>query len=434
MRYFQRAAAESDLLLLIPNFYEYEPMVGELRSALPRATFVLTASAAARQLRETPQSLAGEHIYEFEIDTLSDREVTTLNELIYSFGRWGELQGESKDRRNKYIKENCGGALRSVVLGLFDQSDIRAQLGDIFQPALQEDAKTRGHLVRILALTAFGHTLSFGEMCEVVGPEFANELMRSKKRWVREFFDVRRGRFCFESAVLAHYLLRNLVDDRTILDELQILAIRLHRSSRGDATFDRLRNMPMRFSNVEKLLEDEGKPEKLVDYYESLRRESFANGNPLFWLQYAIARMSFKDYGNAKDHFGTAFGIAANLAGYDDYQIQNHWARFLLQSAIDGAEQFEATQSFAMAHEIVLNQAAQKSHGEFPYRVAALYLAFIKSREGDFGSDELKGFSADCDTILHLIDHLDDTTRKRRNIRAARFNLINAKEFIAAIL
>lgn len=433
LRYLQRSGDEHELVLLIPNYYDYEEIVRNLRSALPRSTMVALATASTRQLREAPTPLTGESIYEFQIDTLSDREVRTLNQLLYSFGRWGDLQAKGVEARDRYIKDRCARALRSVVLGLFDQEDIRKQLATVFQSVLDEDGRTRGSVIRILAVTAFGHDLSFGEMCEVVGTEFANDLLRSKKQWVKEFFDVRAGRFCFESAVLAQYMLRHLVDDRTVLDELAGLALRLHRSAWGDETFRRLRQLPLRFSMVERLLEEEGKAAKLTDYYEGLRREGFASGNPLFWLQYGIARKTFKDYANAKTHFDTAFALAKSIAGYDDYQIKNHWARHLLESAIDGRCHIDAFDAFEEAHEIVAEQADEKRHGVFPYRVAAIYLDFIKAVADDLSSAEVNAFADACEVMLQRIELLDEPTRRHNEVAAARLKLRKAKEIAAAL-
>jgi hypothetical protein len=433
LRYLQRSGAEEDVVLLIPNYYDYEDVATELRSALPRATFVALGTASTRQLREAPKAVAGEHVYEFEIDSLSDREVSGLNDLLFSYGRWGDLQGEPRAQRDRYIKVDCGRALRSVILGLFDQSDIRNQLATVFQAVLEEDDRTKGCVIRILALTAFGHDLSFGEMCEIVGPEFANELLRSRKPWVKEFFDLRAGRFSFESAVLALYMLRHLVDDRTILDELEKLAIRLHRSARGDETFKRLRNLPMRFSMVERLLEPEHKGEKLKDYYEGLRRSGVGGQNPLFWLQYAIARKTFKDYSNARDHFDTAFALAKSMPAYDDYQIKNHWARHLLESAIDGACHIDELDAFEEAHSIVVEQADEKSHGVFPYRVAALYLEFIKAVADHITPAEANDFAGACDAVLQRIEFLDGPVKRRREVGLAKTNLLKAKEIAGAL-
>ena len=241
------------------------------------------------------------------------------------------------------------------------------------------------------------------------------------------------GRFV-KSSIFAQYLLRNFVSDRDIMDYLVELVEDLDRKAEGNPLLRKMRTFPLRFSFIERLLDDEGKRVKLVEYYETVRSRGIGRNNPQFWLQYAIARMSFKDYKNAGVYFETAFALSERMSNYDDYQIKNHYARYLLESSIERAIDVDPVEVFSQAHEILVRQIGGKSEGHYPYRVAQKYLDFIEAKEEAFDNEAIARFDFACEQVLGFIGELDLEMRRDRYVRRCEERLKVARDFVADLL
>ncbi|MGB6474112.1 MAG: hypothetical protein WBF04_08515 [Candidatus Sulfotelmatobacter sp.] len=68
--------------------------------------------------------------------------------------------------------------------------------------------------------------------------------------------------------------------------------------------------------------------------YESVKHLPHCSRSPLFWLQYAIAALVSQDFDRAKSYFDSAYSFADDMYAYDSFQIDNHYARFLIERAV----------------------------------------------------------------------------------------------------
>lgn len=340
----------------------------------------------------------------------------------------------SQVSRQRFVKEKCARSLRSVVLTLFDQEAIRKQIGEVFANAERDRGTSYSGFVKVLALGASGYQPSFKEMCEILGVTFANKFLTRDGGWTSEFFEQRNGRQVVKSSIFAQYLLRNFVSDRDVMDHMVELVEDLDKKAEGNPLLRKMRTFPLRFSFIERLLDDDGKRVKLVEFYETVRSRGIGTRNPQFWLQYAIARMSFKDYRNAGVYFDTAFSLSERMTNYDDYQIKNHYARYLLESSIEKAINLDPVEVFSRAHEILVDQIEGKSEGHYPYRVAQKYLDFIEAKEEAFDSEAIVQFDIACTQILGFIADLSQEMRRDRYVSRCRERLKVARDFVADLM
>ena len=434
IRFLEKLSKNSPVLLYISDYYSHEQLVDTLRAALPNTYILTTSSSAARELRSRLPKIAAENYFEIELNYLNDLDVEKLDNVIASYGYWGELAGMSSIARQRFIKEKCARSLRSVVLTLFDQEAIRKQIGEVFAKAERDQGTSFSCFIKVLALGASGYQPSFKEICEILGVTFANRFMSRDGGWTGEFFEQKNGRQVVKSSIFAQYLLRHFVSDRDIMDQLVELVEDLDRKAEGNPLLRKLRTFPLRFSFIERLLDDEGKRVKLVEYYETVRSRGIGRNNPQFWLQYAIARMSFKDYQNAGVYFETAFSLSDRMLNYDDYQIKNHYARYLLESSVENAIEMDPVDVFSQAHEILVGQIEGRSEGHYPYRVAQKYLDFIEAKEEGFDSEAIVQFDLACGQILDFISKLSPDMQRDRYVRRCEERLKVARDFVSDLL
>jgi hypothetical protein len=99
--------------------------------------------------------------------------------------------------------------------------------------------------------------------------------------------------------------------------------------------------------------------------------------NPQFWLQYAIARLEHADFRSAYTLFRTAYSHAESLAGYNTFQIDNHYARYLLVSRTKDPSYTDYFKSFLDAHNLLIKQARTETDAYYPFKVARSYADFV---------------------------------------------------------
>lgn len=97
-------------------------------------------------------------------------------------------------------------------------------------------------------------------------------------------------------------------------------------------------------------------------------------------MQYGIARLAYKDYDISYSCFNTAYGIGSRFEHFDGYQIDNHYARLLLERSIHEPDKHNVFDDFKEANRLLAGQVTNASQNKhYPYRVARLYRLFLET-------------------------------------------------------
>ena len=135
----------------------------------------------------------------------------------------------------------------------------------------------------------------------------------------------------------------------------------------------------VRHSNVQALLPEKDRRRITLAYYESIKGLSHTKMQPLFWLQYAIACLFYEEFERAEKYFETAYALGKDLPYWDTFQIDNHFARFLLTRATSLGDASSCMTAFRGARKIIHNQIeTEKERLHYPFRVASLYGDFYE--------------------------------------------------------
>jgi hypothetical protein len=172
----------------------------------------------------------------------------------------------------------------------------------------------------------------------------------------------------------------------------------------------------MRFSNIEGLVPEAKKKEVIFRYYEAMRTLSSARTNPLFWLQYAIAANVFEAFDRADFNFKNAYSYAAKT-NFDTYQVDNHFANFLLKRASRLRKAVNYMEDFRAARKIVEIQMKQESKLDFPFRVARLYFDFAQGLGDVLSVDERAEVGRAASAVVKQIDGLPAGLKSRYDVK-----------------
>jgi hypothetical protein len=129
----------------------------------------------------------------------------------------------------------------------------------------------------------------------------------------------------------------------------------------------------------------------------------------------------------AERFFEQAYGLAEGISGYDTYQIDNHFARFLLESRTYGTKWSDYVQAIKDAHHLIIKQMADVSTGYYPYRVATNFLTLIERRADSFTSVEKAEVTALFRELVSEVDRkLPTLPRYKDHLLTCREALLQA--------
>lgn len=341
----------------------------------------------ARFSEERLESIGVSDIVEHEIDLLDDSERNRLDELLSSAGLWGRSAAMTKSQRNQFLIRSCRNELSSALLHVVRSEDIAKRI----QEAMEVDRFSHSDLQVLavaVALTVFGFRLPVLDLGRLCGASSANQFLRAQSEFRDKLYEVSGGEFKTHSNIFGEYFLRDLVPSAVVLDGLSAairnalsFGIRLSEVDLDDddEVWSRKANSfpaPMYvFRNIQQIVDVEEDFDAVFSFYERIKDKTRLSDDPLFWLQYAIAKLFSGDRESAKNYLENSYGIAKRT-GFRTYQIDNQYARWLLESAISTGDSLEAFTAFDDAHGIIVNQLADHSHAHYPFRIAIQYKDF----------------------------------------------------------
>jgi hypothetical protein len=418
----EEAALELEYIAKLPDkilvtIEEYQNWLPEIRSfrmnASDRAVLIVTARNYINDLAidDLLEATAVENISEIRIDNLDDEEINWFIDSLNEYGLWGNFAGQTRNQKTRHIKHDCGRQVHAILLKLFDSPDIGTRLR-----ALSDGLKTQREsyevLLGVFVLTVLNQMPTIDMLTDIWGPELIGSTSFRRNPVVQQLLDFQRYEILVRSPVSAQYLLRRIADPNLIVNVLIKMARRASSAASISQRYRTLYTNLMKFSSLQLIL-PEGNPGAIITYYETIKNLEGSKSNVLFWLQYAIACLVIGDLGRAKKYFDTSYSLAEDR-GWDTFQIDNHFARFLLVQAVE-TDYKSAVENFRSARNII-NRQIRDERLHYPYRVAIQYQNFFDTFAREFSSSELFEISSAAKTILEQIHRLPAERKKHRYV------------------
>ena len=419
-------------VLIIHDLFDNKNLLNTIRNSENGFARIAAFSRTAVYELRTDQikELLGDGFFEVDINQLTKNEIDKFVRFLNSYGLWGLYTANSDKWKSHFIEFNCGGQLRALLLDLFSQPSVKSKIKELIDNVRKSDTVIYNGLLDLLTISATEFNLSFKAVSEILGIKFAQRFSSRNEEWIRELFDVRGGRQIGKSAILSKFILRGIISDSEIIESISELAYRLDGLAQSNRLFKKPQREILRFRFIEGLLSKEQRREKLVRFYEAVRRYGVGERNPQFWLQYAIARMSFGDYPNARKYFDTSFALAGRMGSYDDYQIKTHYARFLLESRMKEEGHTDQIEAFFEADEILNEQMDKSKSFYFPYRVASNYFQYCEKFINLFDSEQITMILKLATRMKSRISNLDLKLKKNPHVVGCNQNLRDLIDFL----
>ena len=312
----------------------------------------------------------------------------------------------------RYLSQDCNSQLSSILMTLFQSPQIASRFHAILQ-RLNDKRDYYEVLLSVVVVAAIQNVPTTNLMLDIWG-NIVLESQFKRNDAIREMFDFQAGEIRLRSATAAQFILRNVADANLTVNTLIVMSKAFDRAGKySDAHRVLLRNL-MRYSTLQSLLPEKHRRAATIRYYEGVKNLYGCRKNPQFWLQYAIACLTLGELDRAERYFKTAYSFAA-ARGYDTYQIDNHFARFLLRRAIELGNPDTCMVSFRRARNIIERQI-KDDRLHYPYRVAKAYHDFYDTFESKMDSTYLDEIYRAAEYVSRRIESLPKSRQSNRDV------------------
>ncbi len=350
------------------------------------------------------------------LDILNADEISELDALISKYGFYGDLSGISEKRRIEYLKDKCKSRFQNILLDLFKAMHILER----FEKSI-EGLEASGDLRRILILTFVSSILELGLNYDdykiLLDIENAERLIKRTQNCA-DFLDIKKGEVSVKSSIIAKEMMTktNVFPKDEVFHVLTSVMKKLDNLYLGSDKYKNAMVNLVSCSYISYVFGYKMDSSKLIEYYENVKELKFCQKNLFFWEQYAIVCVNICQFDRAERYFRTAYSLAKQRGGtFSAYQIDNHYARYLLENQLYYRKQEGSLDVFIEAHRL-LNKNSEidylkKNSRYYKYRVARKYKDYYDTFASKYGEKDKDIFLKRCQEMYF------DLKNYKKNLR-----------------
>lgn len=363
---------DGQLLFVIDNYGDWREAIAYIGTHRnPNTSVILAARSGTNDVLASriEASLKMGELYELPVDRLSDEDLARLADFMAVYGLWGERAGWSSERKLGFLAKHCGREWHSILIELFNAPQIKERLDRLIN-ALQSNQSYSSIFISILLLAIVDHPATTDILTDLCGERTLTIGFRQNPT-VRELIDFEADEVKLRSAVTGAFILQRVANPEMVLDTLVSVTTAADEAAAVSKDYLEILSAFMRFANAQNFFPEEVRNEFVLRYYEAVKGLRNCRRYPLFWLQYAIASLLADKFEQARTYFASAYSFAEQRPEFNTFQIDNHYARYLLRRAIFEDRPDSAMTMFREARQLIFDQV-RNERLHYPYRVAAL--------------------------------------------------------------
>ncbi len=364
---------------------------------------------------------------ELNINKLSKADLAKVSGYFERYGLWGEKVPMHPEAKLQYLKRECNSELHAALLGVISSPQIQQKFITLFAE-IQHSANYSKAIIAAFTLNILNYTEPTMHMLAAMTDDASIFSPHFKSNQVaKQLFNTARGVVTPKSSVLAEYALKNFPNTSLLIESLILICRNTRKKAEASTLYWDIYRELASFRNIQKMLPDVGMRESLIAFYEGLRSIDIERQNPHFWLQYAIARLTYPDANNlqhAKRYLETALSLAKKRNGYTTSDFETQYARYYLEHALNVAMgQTERFENFKKAHEMLSKITKNEKYKREAYRPTRLYEPFFKKDRSIFSDSQKSYLLSACSEILENIKRLPPRMAEDKTVLASRDGL-----------
>lgn len=310
----------------------------------------------------------------FDTSEMSGKQITDAVAIFDRYGLWGDRASWPLQRKESFITHDCKSLLPFLLIDVLKSQHVTERFKKLIAE-VPNQRHVEAVLICVFALEVMQFTPRVDHIQELLGNRVDWLKLRSQPG-LKPIIDFSGRQVNAKSAILANHLLQNIFSAKRVVETLIDMTSHAE-ARRSETAYQQIFNSLMRYSQISMILPETSKLDSAITYYEGIKNLPSTRSDPQFWLQYAISCLAFGKLERAERYFKDAYEFAKKRSNYNTYQIDNHFARLLLEKALISGTANNSILLLEEARKIIVQQLATEVR-HHPYRVA---LGFFKCYE-----------------------------------------------------
>ena len=305
-------------------------------------TFLLSSRFSVNQIfynqLQRRLNIAYNSICPIYLNRLNDQETKALADILDNNKLLTEavlnLKGGTKNLVS-FISNECKSSFSELLLKLFDSSDIKTRLYELYsQIEKSQDKKLKEVVVFSLLKNVSNYDISFSEILDLFNADYMLLRVRDSE-FMNEIFDkYDADSINVRSSIISLSLIKNIIRAKDIINTMKVAF--LSADKKASKTYIELQKglvSHSQFMNLLNTSKDLDVLQQIESYYEDIRNSSFARHNPFFWEQFASAYIDMKKFDLVKKCLETALVEASKIPGFVPFQIRTVQGRYFVEKS-----------------------------------------------------------------------------------------------------
>lgn len=364
------------LVIFVDQYSAAQDSLSGLHDALPQAKVVVEVRTGTFEVRfHEFVKLLPQPFDRVSLNALTRSEMASFGRLCESAG----LRAPDLDHR---------GDLRDLLLNIFENSVVRDRVKEALAP-LFENRVIRRILTMTMLIATHQGAVGASFVRSIIG-EDPFMVLKPLEDLSHEIFETSADAFRARSSIFSSFVIAAFIEPEEIADAVVEVTLAAAQR-RSERSYRILMSNMIAYSSLRRTLHGKVDTDTVIArIYERLRYDERVNGEPLFWLQYAIA-MAEKPRLDAADEFiATAYKKAEELPGFQTYQIDTQAFRIALMRATaqSSGQPIFNIDAILLGIERIDGMLRDGSHRFYAVKVLEYIQPFVTARLGDLVNGE----------------------------------------------
>ncbi|MGL4235019.1 SIR2 family protein [Tabrizicola sp.] len=278
-----------------------------------------------------------ENLGEMSVGRLVDDETISLVALIDQIAGWTKLKVLSPNDRRRFIENDCGGIVPSVLLRLLSSEYVRDRYREEFNKTSDLDPLSRRMILAALIIANIGFDAPVSFLSNTFEEDFSGVVRRANQfngdlKLVRVDGNVAKT----VPSIGARNLLKNIVPDKEVVDTTIFVLERMGSEVRRGDFQQHIFSQLMRYSILSSAVSDTSEINRFFDHISKI---GYFRDMPLFWLQWHMAMCAQERWNDADKYLSMGYTAAdayekKKQETFNRKQLDDRRAKFLAARAI----------------------------------------------------------------------------------------------------
>lgn len=415
---------DSKTVIVVENYNANRKIIEAIQTFRTKQRLIVSERSVTNDMSyDWLRDAVKKNFYEVDINRMDDEEIEQCVNILDQFGLWRKYSNLKYGEKADFLKTKCRSSMRLILLEVINSTDIRTRIENEIK-RISSNPDVYQAMVLMLVSNLLNWNISLDDISYALGDSIKGNTSFRRNEVIKEYVDFSNSELKVKSSILSEVILTRIMDVNVVRETI-VKAFKKFDVLRVNPEYQRFMVTIMSYANLQRVFnKEEGDlfNNNIVILFEDIRNCTFCEDNPHYWLQYAIAKLGEQKYDEARLYFDNAYTFAKRRHGFDTYQIDNHYARYLLENVIFTENDEEFFKAFKDAHSILTDKSHLKDTKYYPFKVARSYGPFYEKFKKRMDKKELASFYQSCkqiDTMLKNYKNAIPAYRTKHEVREA---------------